>query len=57
MTHEFKIKQPIQLAELKLNKIIYENPNRMNALDRGVNHPIIRKCKNVPIPDENCFLT
>ena len=48
MTHEFCIKQPMQRIELKLNMVIDENPHLINALDRSVNHPSIRKYSSIP---------
>ena len=41
MTHEFYIRQAIQMVELKLKKIINENHHLLNALYRSVNHPLI----------------
>ena len=43
MTHDFYNKQPMQIFELKLSMIIDENPHLINALERSVIHPVIRK--------------
>ena len=38
----------MQMVELNLNMIIDNNPHLINALDRTDNHPLIRKCSNIP---------
>ena len=38
----------MQMVELKLNMIKDKNPHLINAVDRSVNHPSIRKSTNNP---------
>ena len=51
MTHKFYLKQPKPMCEIKLNKIIAENPKPINCLDRIIFHPLIRKYSNIPFND------
>ena len=37
----------MQMDELNLNMIIYKNPLLINALDRSVNHPLLRKYPHI----------
>ena len=46
-TYEYYIKQPMQMVELNLNMIINNDPHLINALDRSINHPLLRKYSNV----------
>ena len=48
MTYELFIEQPMQMIELNLNIIIYENRHLINALDKVDNHPLIRKYSRIP---------
>ena len=41
----------MQRVEIKLNRIIDNNLHFMNALDKSVYHPLIRKCKITPFPN------
>ena len=45
MASELFVKQPMQMIELNLKKIIDDNPHLMNALDRGGNYPLVRNFK------------
>ena len=38
----------MQMAERRLKKIIARNLHLINALDRRVSHPPIRKCSHIP---------
>ena len=49
LAHEFDIKQPKQMLELKLNMIIDENFRLINARDKNANHPLIRKYSDIPL--------
>ena len=50
MTYEIYIEHPMEMVELKLNIINNDNnPQLMNAVDRSVNYPLIRKYSNIPI--------
>ena len=40
MSHDFFIKQPMQMVELKLNMMIDEIPFLIKALDRSVIRPV-----------------
>ena len=55
MTFECYIEQPMQMVEMNLNMIIAENPNLRNALDRSINHPLIRKNSNLPFNQTNSY--
>ena len=48
MTYELFIEQSVQMIELNLNIIIYKNRHLINALDKGDNHPLIRKYSRIP---------
>ena len=48
MNYEFYISHPVQKAELKLNLIFDYNLQLINALDRSVNHLLIRKFFYIP---------
>ena len=48
MAYEFYIKQPMQMVEMKLIKIIHNNPYLINTLYRSINQPLIRKNSNFP---------
>ena len=41
-------KHPMQLVELNLKMIIDNNPHLITALDKSVNHPIIKKYSYIP---------
>ena len=43
MAHDFYIKQPMQIIELNLNMILDNQSHLIIALDRSVNHPLIRQ--------------
>ena len=51
MSYGCYIEQRMQMVELKLNMIIDENPQLINALDRIVNHPLVRKYGYIPFPN------
>ena len=51
MTFQHYLKEPMQKAELKLNAKIDENPHLIYALDRSVNHSLIRKNYHRPFPN------
>ena len=38
MLHDFHIKQPMQMINLKKNKKTYETPHLNNAIERSVKH-------------------
>ena len=46
MTYKYYINSPMQMVERRLNMIIARNPHLINALDRRINHPLIRKYSN-----------
>ena len=47
MAYEYYLKQQMQMAELNLNMKISKSPHLMNALDRSVNHPLIRNYSRI----------
>ena len=46
MTHDYFLKQPKSMCELKLNKMSLENPRHIYCLNRHSNHLLIRKYSN-----------
>ena len=48
MNYEHYIKQLMQMVELNLSMMISKNPRLIKALDRSINHPLIRKYSNIP---------
>ena len=48
MNYKFYLKQPMQMTYGRLNMIIAKNPQLMNSLNRGSNHPLIRKNIHTP---------
>ena len=48
MTYEYYIKQPMQMIEVNLNLIFKKNPQLVNALNRSINHSLIRKYRKIP---------
>ena len=48
MSFEYYIKQPKPMVEIKLNQIIAKKLHLINALDRGVKHPLIINYSHVP---------
>ena len=46
--YEYYIKQPMETVELNLNLINAKKPHLIHSLERSFNHPLIRKCCNVP---------
>ena len=48
MAYDFFSEKPIRMVELKINTIIGNNRHLTNALDRGVNHRLIRKYSKIP---------
>ena len=48
MTYELYSKKPMQMVELKPQKIIDENLLPIKSLDRSVNQALIRNCTNTP---------
>ena len=47
MKYEYYLKQPKSTLELKVNKIIEENPHQIKALARSNNHLLVRKHSNI----------
>ena len=43
MNYEYYIKQPMQMIEQRLNLIFAKNPQLINLLNRGSDHPLIKK--------------
>jgi len=43
MTYFFYINNPMPMVERKINMNIAKNPHLINALDRSIDHPMIRK--------------
>ena len=43
MNYKYYIKQPMQMVERILNMIIAKNPQRINLLNRGSYHLLIRQ--------------
>ena len=56
MTHEFCIKQPMQLVELMLNRLFDFNRHLITALDRSVNQPLIRKHSYIVFNQKQFFI-
>ena len=48
MTHDFYIKNPMQMIERRLNVVIDTHPQLKNALDRNENYLLIRKDSHIP---------
>ena len=42
------IKQRKHMVQINLNHILSRIPHSINALDRGVSHPLIRKFSHIP---------
>ena len=49
MTYELYIKRPMQMVDLKLNMIVDEHPQLINALNRSVNYPLFREISHIPM--------
>ena len=49
ITYDSYIKQPRQWVETNWNMLISKNPHLVNALERSINHPLIRKYSNTPL--------
>ena len=37
------------MAQIKLTQILARKPHLINALDRGVKHPLMRKYSHIPL--------
>ena len=48
MNYEYYVKQLMQMVELNLNKINHENPHLINALDKILNHTLIKRNSHIP---------
>ena len=53
--YERYFKQPMQMFEMNLNKIISKNPHLINALDRSTNRPSSRKKLNFHLLSNKCM--
>ena len=49
MISEFNMKQPLEMIELKLDKIISKSPHLISSLDRSVIRPLFKNYSNIPI--------
>ena len=43
MKYRYYLKQPMQMIERRFNRIIAKNSQLINSLNRGSDHPLIRK--------------
>ena len=43
MVYDYNIKRPMQTVKLKLNMMVDDSQHLINALERSVNHPLIKK--------------
>ena len=48
MSYKYCIKNPLHKVERKLKMIMSGKPHLINALDRGVSHPLLRKVSLIP---------
>ena len=48
MKYKYYLNQPKQLIERRLNMIIAKNPQLIRSLNRGCDHPLIRKYIHIP---------
>ena len=48
VNYKYNLNQPMQLIERRLNKNTAKNPQLINALNRGKDHPLIRKYTDIP---------
>ena len=48
MTYDYIIKQPKRKGEINLNMIVKNNPHLINALDRSINHSLMRNYSEIP---------
>ena len=55
MSYKYYVKNPMHMVERRLNMIISRKPHLIKALDRGVSHPFIRKCSQVPLFINKCM--
>ena len=52
MNYEYYLKQLMEIVDLKLNMIIFENVHLINSPDRTINHTLIRKYSNIPFTNK-----
>ena len=43
MNYKYYLKQPMQMIERRINMITAKNPQLINSLNKGGDHPLIRK--------------
>ena len=48
MTYKHYINQPMDMCERKINMNLAKNPELINVLDGGKNHPLIGKYSQIP---------
>ena len=48
MTYEHYMNQPMQSVELRQNMVAFKNRQLITSLDRNKNHPLFRKCSQLP---------
>ena len=48
MTYKYYLTNPMSMLERRINYIISENPQLINAINRNKNHPLIRKYNFIP---------
>ena len=51
MNYKYYLNQLMQMIEKRLSLIIAKNPKLINSLNRGSDHPLIRKYIDVPFND------
>ena len=56
MIYEFYMKQPMEMSELKLNKLISKSPHLLNSLDRSVIRPFIKIYSNTPVEKYQMYI-
>ena len=48
LSYQYYIENAMHMVERRLSFIISRKPHLINALDRGVSHPLNRKCFHIP---------
>ena len=56
MNYDYYFKQRVEMVESNLNLIISKSPHVIISLDRSINHPLIRKYKNIPVDIQSVYI-
>ena len=52
MTYKYYLRQPMQMIERRLKKIIAKNQQLINSLNRGSDHTLIRNSIHIAFNDQ-----